>query len=213
MLSPLRNLRSLSRHLSSPLQCIVAVQDKWEQASEAVVALCQRSGARQGRVMQTANLLLQIGFEGAAPGTRCLSLEGPRHGQLIDLPRDRGLVKLITVLVALCHTSSKENMLELQKLSDSQDQKTVKDLERLAGVVFMSTRLVADAINAVIVNPEDWCFQKCSSLTDSMLPLLEGCLSTLDAALSLQLIARKLQVPCHHAATLACIALHASLMS
>jgi hypothetical protein len=115
----------------------------------------------------------------------------------VQLPEDRGVLKLINVFAPFCHRNSKDSIYQLQQLVDSGCVVgAVEDLEKLAGSMVVCTRFVADACNCMMLRHEDWDLARCSSL-HSMLPFLESCLPTFDAALVLSGVVRRLQVILH----------------
>jgi len=164
-----------------------------------LLIVCQRSsGSRQVRVLQTALVLLRMGLEGSAPGSRCPLSESSADvcQKLVQLQEDRGVLKLINVFAPFCHRNSKDSIYQLQQLVDSGCIGAVEDLEKLAGSMVVCTRFVADVCNCMMLRHEDWDLARCSSL-HSMLPFLESCLPTFDAALVLSGVVRRLQVILH----------------
>jgi hypothetical protein len=179
-----------------PTQELAEVQAGWEQAGEALAALCERcdGGSWLARALQTALVLLRLGLEGAGPGAVRNQLDNLSGGcrQPVQLPEDRGVLKLINRLAPLCVKNSQQSICRLQQLVDGGCTKSTEEIEKLAAVMFMCTRFVVDACECVILNPEDWDIARCTSL-HRMLPLMECCLPTLDSALVLSSVARKLQ--------------------
>lgn len=169
----------------------------WEQASEAVVALCERGGAlaRQSCFLQAADALLRMGLQlqGAAPGSRSLptasaasTCEAP-----VILPEDRGLLKMVVRLLPLARVSSADSIAQLQVLADKECSK-----EALAGPVsalFVNTLFVVNACRGVLFHPEENGLARHSSLQGVAGKLLECCCAVLNAALNLGSIVRKLQ--------------------
>ena len=102
------------------------------------------------------------------------------------------MLKLITRLAPLCVKNSQQSICRLQQLVDDGCTKSMEEIEKLAAVMFMCTRFVVDACECLILNPEDWDIARCKSL-HRMMPLMECCLPTLDSALVLSSVARKLQ--------------------
>lgn len=168
----------------------------WEEASESVARACERcSGSRRARCLQTALVLLRMGLEGTASGSRRIQPESPTGGcqEKVQLPEGRGVLKLINLLAPLSRDTGRQSIGSFQQLVEGGCAGAAEDLERLAGIIFMCTRFVVDACNSVLISPEDWDVAKCSSL-HKMLPLLESCLPTFDSALVLNGVLRKLQV-------------------
>ena len=165
---------------------------RWEEASEAVAALCQRcSGAQQARLIQTANQLVALGLEGFAPGAR---RPGAQAGACVELPADRGVRKLIGRLAPLCCQNATESAGRLQKLVGGGDGGCDASAEPLVGCMVACTQFVADGCTALLLSPEECGVAQCASLRGVM-PLLDSCIPTLDAALALAGVARKMQVP------------------
>ena len=170
----------------------------WEQASEALVQLCKRCiGSRQARVLQTAHILLSVGLEGSALGNaRLQSSNSPADAcqPPVQLPEDRGVMKLINLLAPLCCQNSKVSVERLQTMSSCVCADDAEELEKLVGSMVACTRFVADSCSSVLISPEEFKVARCRSL-HIVVPLLEGCVPTLDSALTLSSVARKLQVP------------------
>ena len=159
-----------------------------------MAALCQRcKGAQQARLIQTANLLVALGLEGSAPGARCLPSSGTPARACVELPAGHGVLKLIDRLAPLCSQNASESAGRLQKLVDSGDCGCDASTEPLVGCMVACTQFVADACTAMVISPEEYGVAQCHSLRGVM-PLFDSCFSTLDAALALGSVARKMQV-------------------
>jgi hypothetical protein len=159
-----------------------------------VAALCQRCrGAQQARLIQTANLLVALGLEGSAPGARCLQASGTPARACVELPAEHGVLKLIDRLALLCSQNASESAGRLQKLVDSGDSGCDASTELLVGSMVACTQFVADACTALVISPEEYGVAQCHSLRGVM-PLFDSCFSTLDAALALGSVARRMQV-------------------
>lgn len=173
------------------------MQKRWERSSDAIAALCEHcgSGSWLARALQTALLLLRLGLEGAGPGTMRRQPDGPTDGCREDtqLPEDCGVLKLITRLAPLCLQNSQRSISWLQRLVEEEFVESVDELEKVVAVMLVCTRFVVDACDCMVLHPEDWEIASCTSLS-RVLPLMECCLPTLDSALVLSNVARKLQV-------------------
>ena len=173
------------------------MQAGWEQSSEAIAVLCERFGSGNGvaRALQTALVLLRLGLEGAGPGTMQRQPASPPDEcrELAQLPEGSGVLKFITRLAPLCLKNCQDSISRLQRLVDEELVDSIAELNQLVGVMHVCTRFVVDACDCMVLHPEDWEFERCTSL-HRILPLMECCLPTLDSALVLSSVARKLQV-------------------